>query len=1163
MAGNRSVLFYRLMMEKRGGFSCHVKRKFKTMYADRWIREEGCTKARDVFNSVSNTTSVGLASALPSGAKFQNGHLTADAVPVSRVLPVRGNYGRSGSDMATSSDSEDDTYGARYSLETSPQDDRIPSASVHTSGRYGYTRNHEPFLQKKGIADWRFQSGIVEEGFLDRRMQDGKTPHKQVPSAPPLGSSAAMDRVVERPNASKQTYFGNTVLDETGSGIRDPSERVGKDVNASANSVTARLPVFHASLQGPWSAVIAYEACVRLCFRLWDMDRKEEARVFLNNEYTVLRDAFCLHQVLLQPEEELLSKRSSDSVNGAVAPKSKKNISRMKVQVRKVKMGLDPPPGCSFSYLEPAVVKLEPVRQRFSNLNSALFAGWQAARRVRVNPHIPPGASFSKQSLAYTRASIQYMKQFSTQFRNGMITLHNSPLSYDVVPETHACLLRLKSSSEHDIVRMQPGSGEAYVFFPDNHSDDLIIEVQDSKGQHCGRVLAQVASIADDPSDKIRWWPIYREPEHELVGRIQLYINYSTAPDENNNPKCGIVAETVAYDFVLEVAMKAQNFQQRNLLLHGPWKWLVAEFATYYGLSDAYIKLRYLSYIMDVATPTKDCLDLVYDLLLPVLRKGNRKSVLSYQENRILSEVEDQIQETLSLTFENYKSLDESLLSGVADVFVPATGLAAPALEPAVKLYGLLHDVLLPELQLKFCKYFQAAARKRSRWHMTEIDEIINSNEGTLVDTVALRTYYQKMKSLILRIRNEILTDIEIQNQNILLSFIDLPNLCASLYSVDLASRLRIFLLRCPPSGPSPPVTELVIATADFQKDIASWNISPIKGGVDAKELFHSYITLWIQEKRLSLLELCKQDKVKFSGGTTQISTAPFVDDMYEKLKETLDEYEVIISRWPEYIVILENAIADVEKAIIESLERQYSEVLSPLGPKIFGLKYIQKLGKRSGEIYVVPDELGVLLNSMKRMLDSSLPKIETQLKSWASCIPDDSNTVAGESLSEITVMLRTKFRSYVRAVVEKLLENTNIQNATKLKKIIQDSKDNMAEADVRNKMQPLKDLLIKTIDHVKGVAGPYVFIALCRGLWDRLGEEVLRALQNRKENGSWYKGCRVAVSILDDTFASRMQHLLGNSLPNKDLEPPTSILELHSVLRKDSVNNQDNNYYC
>ncbi len=46
--------------------------------------------------------------------------------------------------------------------------------------------------------------------------------------------------------------------------------------------------------------------------------------------------------------------------------------------------------------------------------------------------------------------------------------------------------------------------------------------------------------------------------------------------------------------------------------------------------------------------------------------------------------------------------------------------------------------------------------------------------------------------------------------------------------------------------------------------------------------------------------------KVKWSGVRTQHSTTPFVEDMYDRLKETLDEYEVIIRRWPEYICHLE-----------------------------------------------------------------------------------------------------------------------------------------------------------------------------------------------------------------------------------------------------------------
>lgn len=41
---------------------------------------------------------------------------------------------------------------------------------------------------------------------------------------------------------------------------------------------------------------------------------------------------------------------------------------------------------------------------------------------------------------------------------------------------------------------------------------------------------------------------------------------------------------------------------------------------------------RYLAYVMDVATPTADCLTLVYDLLMPVLMKGHSRTALSHQE---------------------------------------------------------------------------------------------------------------------------------------------------------------------------------------------------------------------------------------------------------------------------------------------------------------------------------------------------------------------------------------------------------------------------------------------------------------------------------------------------------------------------------------------------
>ncbi|KAF5740162.1 hypothetical protein HS088_TW11G00228 [Tripterygium wilfordii] len=1228
----------------------------------RWVREKEIpfsnSRMRSGIDAITGIHGSGRGIGLPPPSKFRSGHLPSSAIPVSRTLPDAYDSG-SASDNDMTTDSEEDTYGGRYSLDSSPQDERIANGTSRRLGNseqrpqpYGseYTysdvsSSRETLVGRQGHVVDRLARGNarypvgrnsyseeeesdsaassefssthpgsmstavprgrmgVSEGYtasvpsvvsvesvtgknlqpinkLHENMSDGDK--DDIPSAPPFRGSGQEIKEGDEKIPVYDVHGTTNVTDshctimsapktEVDTGNKNPGHfaRTGANVGATAssNSNPARVPTFHASALGPWHALIAYDACVRLCLHAWSKSCME-APLFLENECALLREAFGLQQVLLQSEEELMSKRSSEPASEGVAPKPKKIIGTMKVQVRKVKTALDPPTGCSMSALGPPRIKMESIRYRFSNFQSMLVSAWQALRKIQVTRPIPAKRSFRRQSLSYVHASTRYVKQVSGLLKTGVTSLRNSSSSYEAMQETYYCLLRLKSSAEEDAIRMQPGSGETHVFFPDSLGDVLVVEVQDSKGKYYGRALAQVATIAEDSADKVRWWSIYREPEHELVGKLQLYVNYSTSADDNGHLKCGSVAETVAYDLALEVAMKVQHFQQRNLLLYGSWKWLLTEFASYYGVSDVYVKLRYLSYVMDVATPTADCLTLVYDLLMPVVMKGHSKSTLSHQENRILGETKDQIEQILSMVFENYKSLDESSFSGIMDVFKPATGVAAPALEPAVKLYTLLHDILSPEAQTNLCHYFQVAARKRSRRHLAETDEYVasNNNEATSLDSVALSTAYQKMTALCVNIKNEIHTDIEIHNQHILPSFIDLPNLSSSIYSTELCSRLRTFLLACPPSGPSPPVAELVVATADFQRDLASWKISHVKGGVDAKELFHLYIMLWIEDKRKFLLESCKLDKVKWSGVRTQHSTTPFVDEMYDRLRETLNDYEVIICRWPEYIFVLENAIADIEKAVVEALDKQYADVLSPLKenlvPKKFGLKYVHKLTKRSVCSYTVADELGILLNSMKRMLDVLRPKIEAQFKSWGSCIPNGGNTVPGERLSEVTVMLRAKFRNYLQAVVEKLAENSKSQSATKLKKLLQESKENVVESDIRSRMQPLRDQLTNTVNHLHTVFETNVFIAICRGYWDRMGQDVLSFLENRKENRSWYKGSRITVSILDDSFASQMQQLLGNALQEKDLEAPRSIMEVRSILCKDAPNHKDNTYY-
>jgi len=65
----------------------------------------------------------------------------------------------------------------------------------------------------------------------------------------------------------------------------------------------------------------------------------------------------------------------------------------------------------------------------------------------------------------------------------------------------------------------------------------------------------------------------------------------------------------------------------------------------------------------------------------------------------------------------------------------------------------------------------------------------------------------------------------------------------------------------------------------------------------------------------------------------------------------------------------------------------------------------------------------------------------------------------------------------------------TKLQNTTKLKKILQESKETVVESDLRSRMQLLKDQLASTISHLHSVFETHVFIAICRGYWDRMGQ--------------------------------------------------------------------------
>lgn len=324
---------------------------------------------------------------------------------------------------------------------------------------------------------------------------------------------------------------------------------------------------------------------------------------------------------------------------------------------------------------------------------------------------------------------------------------------------------------------------------------------------------------------------------------------------------------------------------------------------------------------------------------------------------------------------------------------------------------------------------------------------------------------------------------------------------------------------------------------------------------------------VWVQDMQLSLLDLCKAEKVPWSGVSTNHSTSPFPEEMYEKIRDSLVQYEVVINRWPQYSLILENAVADIERAILKALEKQYSDILTPLKdtiPKRLNM-HVQKLTRRqSMAIYSVPNQLGTFLNTIKRILDVLHIRVEGILKSWASYMPvvGDKKSLFGEQMNGITVLLRTKYKNYLQATVGKLICNMQINRNTRLKRILEETREEEGEHEVRERMQMLSSQLIDSISNLHEVFTGPIFVAMCRGLWDRMGQIVLKFLEGRKENRVWYNGSYYALGILDDTFASQMQRLLGNAVQEKDIDPPRSVVEARSILCRDSANATDTATY-
>lgn len=170
-------------------------------------------------------------------------------------------------------------------------------------------------------------------------------------------------------------------------------------------------------------------------------------------------------------------------------------------------------------------------------------------------------------------------------------------------------------------------------------------------------------------------------------------------------------------------------------------------------------------------------------------------------------------------------------------------------------------------------------------------------------------------------------------------------------------------------------------------------------------------------------------------------------------------------------------------------------------------------------------------------------------------------------------------------------LSQTKAQRTTHLKRILQDTKAHSSE-DMHQRLIPLGENLSQMLCQLDTVLAPRVFVGVARGLWDRLGRQVLDFLDDRKENVGWFKGSSAGIAlqvkiskskdrvefnhsefdsfsilvmvllqVLENMFTLHLQKLQGNLLVDKDLEPPRSVLEARSMLSMDVAKDVSDSY--
>ncbi|GMH43665.1 hypothetical protein BSKO_11587 [Bryopsis sp. KO-2023] len=935
--------------------------------------------------------------------------------------------------------------------------------------------------------------------------------------------------------------------------------------NPTPTQGAVRLP-----REDAWTRFLAYEGCVQLCMQA-SMQGKEEAKKFIADGCRTLKSALDVDGIML---------KANEAVPGGKDHKSSQVIAWNDTPANPTAdepWTVNCPPQCPPQPhsgpqseatgpgwpMDDAPPRLRVKFQGFDPAKGTCFLRRITRRPTKRNPEATESICVSHEaSGAYFQVALNSNRRPSHVSHDGEFITHGS-LSRVVVQlfEDNICVAtgRLPASPPGGFNPTEPHlqDGKRTFCFPfrkrkgwgkskkrwqrnSTRSDSVPVELFHLRdGKRMGTTFISVEDFHDQN-------PVPTAP-HRPVTPVEV-----TTPTPNVR-----VSPYMLYECLLNTAMKVGSCGSSKLVLEGPWKWLLEEFAQLYKIRSGYTLLAHLKWVLrpDVRTCTVDCLELVLQEYTTLIQQRDERGLCEHEMTE-LRQIGRECKELLGRVFENYFSLTKTRQSGM----VEGTLLQPDGPPPVLQLAFLLLESWRPTgMEIAEQGQGSQGSSRGGGYAPNGYSQMHTPSQyrpGPGEEAGKLREY-KEVEALAKTLRNNLECDMTIHLSNILPPCVNLPAVVAGVYCEGFTAKLRGLLSQIPPEHPAVEAVDMVVSVGRLQEYLVRHNLLPsleADAYLDAIQLFGPCVLDWITAAEMQMVARCQALQAgsknelccwELPEGRSEnpYALSPIIAEMIKVLRDQMAKFKHIVIYWPAMGPFLERAISSVLRAAVAAVSKQ-------CGAPNFGSRSHGGPGLAAQE--------AMMLNSLQTLLEQ-VAEWEQTLTEWcagndvgASCL--EFEVAMGDA--SMPPMVGAHFGQAVKELRTDFCETT-IHICDRLAGIILSHPANLVadilhwsgvpeEPDVHEKMGSLMHTLEQAIQNLRPFLNSRVFVSVVRGLWDHVAQDLFKFVDNLSQRGGGrgaWRSRQNSVTMLEvvntwfrDVLATCQQH----GVTAKDLKLPT-----------------------